>query len=197
MAPIVTGKPLLKFAGKPLIRHQIRAAQQAGLNQFVIVANQNNLADLQTAVDRLRKAKIELPYRKNRMVWPVLSLRRLHWLVMNLFILCGVDDIVESKAFSQIINEYEKNSGHLGYLTTYYVKDYFPGGYFVLGKKGEIRHIVEKPRRGEEPSKFINIVLHLISRPQILFDYLTRAGNNTDDLYETDSGPDYSGMAIA
>jgi NDP-sugar pyrophosphorylase family protein len=43
---------------------------------------------------------------------------------------------------------------------------------------------VEKPRRGEEPSNFINIVLHLFNHPQKLFDYLTKAETDADDSYE-------------
>ena len=184
MTPIVTSKPLLEFAGKPIIRHQIKAAQQAGLDQFVIVANKNNFVDLKTAVKGLHKVKMEFAIQEKPKGMADAILTASNLLSDEPFILFGSDDIVESAAFSRLINAYEKTNDCFGYITTFQVLNYFPGGYLVIDGNGEIQHIVEKPRRGEEPSKFINIVLHLFNHPQRLFDYLRRTETDADDSYE-------------
>ncbi len=184
MAPIVTSKPLLKFTGKPLIRYQIEMAQQAGLKQFVIVANKDNLAGLKRAVATLRGVKIEFAIQKKPagMADAILAAGKL--LSDEPVILCSADDIIELAAFSRLIKEYETDSKYFGYLTAYRIKSYFPGGYLVINTKKEIRHIVEKPRPGKQPSNFVNIVLHLFNQPQILLDYLKRGKKSTDDKYE-------------
>jgi bifunctional UDP-N-acetylglucosamine pyrophosphorylase/glucosamine-1-phosphate N-acetyltransferase len=184
MAPIITSKPSLKFAGKPLIRHQINAAQQAGLSRFVIVANKDNIADLKTAVAGLREVKIEFAIQEKPAGMADAILAASNLLPDEPFILCGSDDIVESAAFSRLTGEYEKTNDCFGYVTAFQVLNYFPGGYLVIDGTGKICRIVEKPRRGEEPSKFLNIVLHLFSHPQKLFDYLMKAETDTDDSYE-------------
>ena len=182
MSPIVTSKPLLKFAGKPLIRHQISTASQIGLNQFVVVANKNNLSNLKAAVYGIRNIEFAIQEKPSGMAGAILSASEL--LADEPFILFSSDDMVESDAFSQLSSEYKKTNDCFGYVTAFQVRSYFPGGYLTLNPDRETRRTVEKPHRGEEHSKFINIVLHLFSQPHRLIDYLTRNETDTDDLYE-------------
>jgi bifunctional UDP-N-acetylglucosamine pyrophosphorylase/glucosamine-1-phosphate N-acetyltransferase len=69
-------------------------------------------------------------------------------------------------------------------MTAYQVQTYFPGGYLVINEKSELCRIIEKPPAGEEPSDLVNIVIHLHTRPDILFDYLSSTASPGDDIYE-------------
>jgi NDP-sugar pyrophosphorylase family protein len=184
MLPLVKDKALLKFAGVPLILQQINAAMAASLNHFVIIANSDNLADLKLAVAELENIKIDFGIQENPSGMADALLTASGLLAGEQFILVSVDDIVETSAYVQLTSEYEKAGDHFGYIIAHKVQNYFPGGYLVIDEDGEIRHIVEKPPRGKEPSNLINIVIHLHSHPEKLLDYLTRGDSKADDAYE-------------
>jgi bifunctional UDP-N-acetylglucosamine pyrophosphorylase/glucosamine-1-phosphate N-acetyltransferase len=66
------------------------------------------------------------------------------------------------------------------------VTSYFPGGYLALNN-GRVTAVVEKPPPGSEPSRFVNIVIHLHKRPRRLLEVVRAvyAGEGTrDDHYE-------------
>jgi bifunctional UDP-N-acetylglucosamine pyrophosphorylase/glucosamine-1-phosphate N-acetyltransferase len=184
MVPITKDKALLKFCGKPLILHQLDTAKSAGLNQFVIVANPDNIADLKSVVAGLDGINIDFaPQPKPSGMADAL----LHTSAMigdEPFILVSSNDIFESSAYTELLNQYQKNSDYLGYITACQVADYFPGGYLVVNKDSEVRRIVEKPPKGEEPSNLINIVIHLHTQPQKLLGYLAKTRSSADDAYE-------------
>ena len=184
MVPLVKDKALLKFAGVSLILQQINVAMAAGFNHFVIIANSDNLADLKLAVAELENIKIDFGIQENPSGMADALLTASGLLAGEQFILVGVDDIVETSAYIQLTSEYEKTGDHFGYIIAHKVQNYFPGGYLVIDEDREIRHIVEKPPRGKEPSNLINIVIHLHNHPQELRDYLTRVDSRADDAYE-------------
>ncbi len=70
------------------------------------------------------------------------------------------------------------------YLVGCEVADYFPGGYLVTNSRHQLRQIVEKPPRGQEPSRLVNMLLHLHTDAAGLMQYIARVQTDRDDVYE-------------
>lgn len=184
MSPIIRHKSLLKFAGKPLIAHQIDRAKEAGLNHFVIVANPDNITDLKSAIVDIPDIDADFAVQEkplgmaDAIMAASASLRREPVIVVN------PNDIFDASAYISLLGEYNKNSGYSGYIVAYHTRDYFPGGYLVVNKDNEISRIIEKPLVREEPSNLVNIVIHLHNEPKRLLDYLAKTTSAADDVYE-------------
>jgi NDP-sugar pyrophosphorylase family protein len=184
MLPITTGKTLLKFCGKPLILRQLETAKSTGLNQFVIIANPDNIADLKSIVAGFNGINIDFALQPKPSGMAD-ALRNASALISDEpFVLVNSNDIFETSAYVELLSQYQKNSGYVSYLTSYKMPNYFPGGYLVVDEDGEVQHIVEKPAKGEEPSNLVNIAVHLHTQPQKLLNYLAETSSTTDDAYE-------------
>jgi NDP-sugar pyrophosphorylase family protein len=59
MYPFVTDKSLIRFCGKPLIRYKLEDARAAGIKRVIIVAHNDNAADIKAAVADLDGVSIE------------------------------------------------------------------------------------------------------------------------------------------
>ncbi len=184
MAPTTRDKTLLNFVGKPLIVHQIDTAREAGLNQFIIIANPDNITDIRSASSILNDVKIDFILQKTPSGMADALLAASSLLVGKPFIMVNSNDIFDTSAYAELLSEYNRNNDYAAYLVARRVQNYFPGGYLVINENNEINHIVEKPARGEEPSNLINIVIHLHTRPELLFDYLANTTSSADDIYE-------------
>jgi bifunctional UDP-N-acetylglucosamine pyrophosphorylase/glucosamine-1-phosphate N-acetyltransferase len=183
MSPIVRHKSLLKFAGKPLIAHQLERAKEAGLNHFTIVANPDNIADLKSAVAEIPDVDTDFAVQEKPLgmadaLMAVPALAR-----QEPFIVVNPNDIFEASVYTSLLSEYD-NSAYSCYLVAHQTEDYFPGGYLAVNKDSEIYRIVEKPPRGKEPSNLVNIVIHLHREPKKLLDYLAKTTSPADDVYE-------------
>ena len=64
MFPITEDKFLLNFLGKTLLQHQMEAAKQAGLNQFLVIGNPANMGQIEQITRMVSGAKIELALQK-------------------------------------------------------------------------------------------------------------------------------------
>ena len=51
---------MLKFLGKTLLEHQIEASKGAGLTEFIIVGNSQNISKIEEVVTNLPDIKVEL-----------------------------------------------------------------------------------------------------------------------------------------
>ena len=69
MFPITEDKFLLRFAGKTLLEHQIEMAKEAGLAEFVIVGNPQNIANIERITANIPGIKAELAVQKEHVVW--------------------------------------------------------------------------------------------------------------------------------
>lgn len=98
-------------------------------------------------------------------------------------IIVNPNDIFESTAYTNIIEEYRRNSA-TSYILAYEIKEYFPGGYLVVNDDGEVKAIIEKPGRGNEPSDLVNMVIHLHTEPRKLLQYIATVVTSADDVYE-------------
>lgn len=184
MSPLSEDKFLLRFLGKTLLQYQIEQAAKAGLTEFVIIGNPSNIDNIKSiahGVSGIRPA-FAVQQKPLGMADALSSASAL--LGDGPFILVNSNDIFETSAYTQLLDEHHRNGGYSGYLIARQVQQYFPGGYLSIGEDSEIDHIIEKPGEGNEPSKLVNVVVHLHNDPHQLLEYLADTSSTTDDVYE-------------
>jgi len=184
MSPITTDKALFKFWGKPLIVHQINSAREAGISQFIVIANPENITDIQLSLSKINNVKIDFALQKKPLGMADALLSASDLIDGKPFILVSSNDIFETSAYMTLLKEYEKNNKYSVYISARRVQSHFPGGYLKVNKDNKIDHIVEKPPKGQEPSDLINIVIHLHTQPEKLLNYLANTTSAADDVYE-------------
>lgn len=178
IAPIAD-KNFLKFLGKPLIAHQIDALKKAGFDEILIVGGKHNLIELKKLGCTVREqTDLDLG-----MAGAVLAAA--NWIKKDPFLVVSSNDVTSAVAYELIKNNIKKGEG---LLLSKKVKEYFPGGYLKANSKGVISGIVEKPGKGNEPSKLVNIVMHFHPDAKALVDAinteLKAKSRNEDDIYE-------------
>ena len=93
------------------------------------------------------------------------------------------NDIFDLTAYSVLLKNYRQNK-LISYILGYRVKKYFPGGYLVTNDSGNLISIVEKPGEGNEPSDFVNLLLHIHPDPEDLLLHISQVKTEKDDVYE-------------
>ena len=178
IAPIAD-KNFLKFLGKPLIAHQIEALKKAGFNEILIVGGKHNLSALKKFGCTVREqTDLDLG-----MAGAVLSAA--NWIKKDPFLVVSSNDVTSAAAYELIKKNIKKGEG---LLLSKKVNEYFPGGYLKANLKGVISEIVEKPGKGNEPSKLVNIVMHFHPDAEALVSAINKElkakNRNGDDIYE-------------
>lgn len=177
MFPIVKEKCLLSFLGKELILHQVDLAQEAGITDFVIVSNPENITDIEAVVkDKVQYVVQEKPL---GMADALLSAREL--ISGEDILVVNPNDLFELSAYTKMIKACKGDADAC--ILGYKVNEYFPGGYLLI-EKGEIKGIVEKPGPGNEPSNLVNLVVHYHKDADTLLHYLKTTESGQDDVYE-------------
>ena len=183
MFPITEDKFLLEFLGKTLLQRQLEAAVQASLNDFVVVCNKYNMEQIEKISSRASGTKIKLVLQKQpRGIADALQTAA-SFLGGDILIV-NPNDIFSSSAYTRLLQEANKKSA-ASYVLGYRTQSYFPGGYMVVNPTGELEHIVEKPKPGEEPSQLVNILVHLHADTKRLLDYIEQVKTTRDDVYES------------
>jgi bifunctional UDP-N-acetylglucosamine pyrophosphorylase/glucosamine-1-phosphate N-acetyltransferase len=182
MLPITEDKFFIEFLGKTLLEHQIERAGEAGLREFIIVSSPTNTRRIEQITAGLSGVRIELAVQKEALGIAD-ALRSASELFEGEIIIVNPNDIFDSSAYTDILTAYDGNSAG-SYLLGYQVSDYFPGGYLLVDEQAYLKHIVEKPERGKEPGKLVNVMVHLHSNPARLLEYIKQVKTNNDDVYE-------------
>ena len=182
MFPITEDKFLLKFLGKTLLEHQIETAKKAGLTEFVIVGNPENINRIREVVANIPDIKVELAIQEQPL-GIANALEGARELLDREIMVVNPNDVFESAAYTRLLEAHQSHSA-ISYLLGCEVSDYFPGGYLVVGEGGELTHIVEKPGKGNEPSNMVNVLIHLHTDPKRLLKYAASVQTNQDDVYE-------------
>lgn len=182
MFPLNEDKLLLKFLGKSLLEHQLARAGEAGLHRFVVVANPDNLQRIEEIVGNASGVEAEFAVQEEPLGIAD-ALCKVEHLLEEEFLVVNPNDVFESLAYSRLIEEGRRGSAS-AYVLGYRVREHFPGGYLVVDQENQLKQIVEKPNRGEEPSNLVNILLHLHTDMGKLVDYLKDAQTPEDDVYE-------------
>ncbi len=182
MFPITRDKCLLEFLGKTLLEHQIDRARKAGLNNFVFICIQQIISEIKSICQRTKvDAEYAVQKEPKGMADALLSAEDI--ISDEEILLVNPDDLFDSSLYNKVLDE-RKVGGFDSYITGYKVKSYFPGGYLILGDRGELEGIYEKPPVGREPSDLVNIVVHLHLETKHLIDKIKSTQSVKDDVYE-------------
>ena len=182
MFPITEDKFLLKFLGKTLLEHQVEMAKEAGLTEFVIVGNSQNIAAIKGLTGNIAGIKVEFAIQEQPS-GIANALESASKFLDGEIIIVNPNDVFERSAYTALLEAHRTNSAS-SYILGYEVNDYFPGGYLVVGEQGELKGVVEKPERGQEPSNLVNVLIHLHTEPKKLLEYVARVETGRDDVYE-------------
>ncbi len=182
MFPITEDKFLLDFLGKPLLEHQMKLACEAGLSQFVVIGNPENIAKIKQITKKIPGIKVDLALQKESSGIAD-ALKSAEPFLRGQLVVINPNDIFSSSAYTKIIAEAEKATAS-SYILGYQIQKYFPGGYLQVNSRNELLHIVEKPDPGEEPSNLVNILIHCHNNPEELLRYIETAQTTRDDVYE-------------
>jgi len=182
MFPITEDKFLLDFVGKSLLQRQIEMARASGLKHFVVIGNPGNMARIEQIRTGLSEIEVELALQKEPL-GIASALESAGEFLEGAIILVNPNDVVESSAYNAILAAYKDNSAN-SYILGYKVRDYFPGGYLVVDEESYLKHIVEKPEVGKQPSDLVNIMVHLHTNSKELLEYARKVRTTKDDAYE-------------
>jgi NDP-sugar pyrophosphorylase family protein len=184
MSPLSEDKFLLRFLGKTLLQYHIKQAKKAGLNEFVVVGNPDNIAKIiKTMAQNISGIKLAFAVQKEPLGMADALQAAQKLLGDEPIIVVSPNDVLDSTAYTTITEAHRKGSAG-SYLLAYEVKEYFPGGYLVLGPDERVKSIIEKPGKGNEPSNLINVVVHLHSQPRKLLQHIASVVSSKDDVYE-------------
>jgi NDP-sugar pyrophosphorylase family protein len=186
MFPITEDKFLLKFLGKTLLEHQVELAKESGLTAFIIVGNRGNIGRIKDIVATIPGIKVELAIQEQPLGIAD-ALQSASQLLDDEIIVVNPNDLFESSAYNSLLEAHHTRPA-ASYLLGYEVSEYFPGGYLVVGKDGELTHIVEKPEPGQEPSSLVNVLVHLHTNPKLLLKHAADIKTGRDDVYESAIG---------
>jgi len=181
MLPITEDKFLLKFLGKTLLEHQIDLARGAGLDKFVIVANPGNVATIEALATGIDGIAIDLAMQEEP-TGIAGALQSAAGLLDSAVLVVSANDVFDGSAYAALLDA--AKGGAVSYVIGQEVAEYFPGGYLEVDRAGNLKHIVEKPGAGNEPSNLVNVLLHFHKDPEKLLRYIGIARTDRDDVYE-------------
>ncbi len=183
MFPVTWDKFLLQFLGKTLLEHQIEQVKRAGLDNFILVGNSHNIARIKEVAENITDARFSFAVQEKPTGMAGALKAASDLITGEPILVVNPDDVVDSEAYTRIITECQGGSA-TSCMLAYETQTYFPGGYLVLNKNNEITSIVEKPGKGKEPSRLVNVVVHLHTQPQKLLEHIAAIKNTSDDIYE-------------
>ena len=174
-------KNLLSFCGKPLIIHLLERAQKAGLENFIVVTNQENQEEIKQVLGE-HDFSAEITLQQNLDEGMAGGVSDGLQLVDDdeAVIILGGNDCVAICAYEEVLKA-AKN--HDGAILAIQVQEYFPGGYLSIDENKNITEIIEKPGEGNAPSDLVNIVVHYFQQAGALKKELNEI-NKGDDGYE-------------
>jgi NDP-sugar pyrophosphorylase family protein len=165
-----------------LLEHQIKLACAAGLSQFVVIGNSENIARIEQITKKFPGIKVDLALQK-KSAGIADALKSAEPFLHGQLLVINPNDVFASSAYTTIITESKKASAS-SYILGYQVQKYFPGGYLQVNSQNELLHIVEKPNPGEEPSNLVNILIHCHNNSEELLRYIETVQTTKDDVYE-------------
>ena len=180
--PLQDNKFLLDFIGRPLLLHIVDMLRDAGLQQFIFVANQGNIE----AVRRLAQGLDDLACRvvlQDEHSGMAGAVEAAGEYLDGPVLIVSSNDVVEPSAYLKVVEAFERGDADVHLLASR-KGQYFPGGYLVVDEQMKVSRIVEKPKPGEQPGDLVNVVVHAHRDVHRLLDALSRAETEQDDRYE-------------
>jgi UDP-N-acetylglucosamine diphosphorylase / glucose-1-phosphate thymidylyltransferase / UDP-N-acetylgalactosamine diphosphorylase / glucosamine-1-phosphate N-acetyltransferase / galactosamine-1-phosphate N-acetyltransferase len=177
-------KCFAKVGGKTILEHQVDRLRSAGLKDILLVGGKHNLSRAKKLFPELKAVEQKDPSLGMREAF-VSALPRCG---KEPVMLVNSNDVLDADAYKLMLQRFKASKAD-GFLLARKVQAYFPGGYLTLrqaqGKPSNvIKSIVEKPGKGNEPSKLVNIVAHIHRDPTRLLQLLKEIRTTKDDGYE-------------
>lgn len=170
-------KSLFPVCGKTLVEWQIDRLKEAGCDDIAIVANHENEA----AVRRILP-DFEVFVQEDQTLGTCGALlSALPQIPKGPVMVVAGTDIVETSGYREVLR-LAKEPGVDGVILGKHMDRYFPGGYMTV-EGDRVTDIVEKPGEGNEPSNFVNIVVHVHNDYDALLDALNNVPDPEGDLY--------------
>ena len=114
MFPLVEDKFLFKFLGKPLLEHQIERIMEAGLNQFIMVANPQNLEEVEQISRNVSGAKVEFAVQE-KPLGIANALESAEHLLEDEVMVVNPNDVFQSSAYTSLIQARNNGFSHVLY----------------------------------------------------------------------------------
>jgi len=150
-------KPTFILGRESLAQRCLRQASAAGIDRFVIVANNDNHQLLREQADVVRPGQVTLRIQDGDEA-PASVLTGLAATDDDDVLLCCTNDLVPDDTFSKVMSTGGDAPGLT--ITTTRLKWVFTGGMLDLDDNGRLRRIIEKPSGGCPPGAAVNIFIH-------------------------------------
>ncbi len=175
--PFSIHKSMVPFLGTSLLEHNLEMLKKIGLTRVVVVVPKNEV-ELSEIRSEGMDITIVIQSDANGMGDAVLQAKKL--IETSSCLIMNATDVVEDSLFESMKKAMQEDEM---FVVGKKVTEYFDGGYLKL-EKDRLVEIIEKPGKGNEPSKLINLVFHYFPDPLIFFDAIARTKSDKDDVYE-------------
>ena len=181
-------KSLIKFGQDPLLLTQLQRYESLGFTDAVIVGNPHNIEEMR-AIAEESNLNIQVAVQENPIGMGDAILQaaaKMQDRKDSAIYITQVHDVTDLSMHENMLAKYESNP-NATYMAGVEMKDYFPGGYLIVGADEQISGIIEKPGAENRPSNFVNIVAHIHGNAGRLFEEIQKqytTQNSSDDHYE-------------
>lgn len=180
-------KSLLRFGAEPLLLNQLHNYRTLGFERVIIVGNPENEEQIRALVEPIPNMQVTVAVQPEPQGMGDALLRTEPFVERGAPIyVTQVHDVVQETLHQLMLSAYNA-APERSYLAGVAMEEYFPGGYLIVDDSGRITGMVEKPGAQNRPSNLVNIVAHIHSDSQRLFDAIraeyARAAT-PDDHYE-------------
>jgi bifunctional UDP-N-acetylglucosamine pyrophosphorylase/glucosamine-1-phosphate N-acetyltransferase len=175
-------KCLYKIMGKPIIDYVVNGLEEVGLRDLIFVVPEGD-SKITEYLNKRDNLNIQYAYQREALgmgnaIGSAMGLLKEEFLVVN------ADDIYDPKLLEKFLDGYKKN--HTG-LTLAVKETETPWKFDIveIDDKGVPKRVVEKPKKGEEPSNLAVIGVYLFN-PEI-FDFLAQvpiSDHQLEDAYQ-------------
>lgn len=178
--PLNQDKVTFPFFGKPLWQYSVAEVLPSSIDKLYIVANHTNEVAFRDWSSPIPK-EVRVQTNGAGMAEAVLTFE--DKLSNEGLLVLIADDVFDTTLPEQVLS-LAKSTGAFGILPGWRVSKYFPGGYLVSNEQGRITSIIEKPKRGSEPSDRVVISGQYFSNGQRLVEIINKISTQSDDRYE-------------
>jgi UDP-N-acetylglucosamine diphosphorylase/glucosamine-1-phosphate N-acetyltransferase len=171
-------KPMFELLGKPLLQYVIENLREAGIDDLIVVAGPGSQAIQQHFGDgRAFGAKIRYTTQE-KPLGMANALKTAQPFLEDRFFMLNGNDIFEPRLPAQVMEEADR-SGRDMVLVGREMEEPWRFGVFGF-TDGKVTSVVEKPRRGEEPSNIVVVGVYFFSK--LIFEFIDRTPLSTYQL---------------
>ncbi|MCK4355032.1 NTP transferase domain-containing protein [Candidatus Parcubacteria bacterium] len=180
--PLAVNQPksMFKILGNPLIQYVIENLSKENIKDIIIIVDQNT-GQIENYFGNGSKFGVKIRYIfQKKALGMANALTAAQNLVDDNFFVLNADDVFESYLIKDMIKEHAKDEADI-VLSSQPVKETWKFGIIDCDSKMNVRKLVEKPKKGKEPSNLAVIGVYIMTKK--IFDYYAKVGVS-DEQYE-------------